>query len=99
LDTGFCLEALRKAVRISKPEIFNTDQGPQFVSVDFSDLLENAETKKSIDGRGRIYDTIFVERLWRSVKDMEVDLQNYQTVPAASWLQRLLAKPFFRGSS
>jgi putative transposase len=66
LDTGFCLEALRKALRISKPEIFNTDQGPQFTSVDFTDLLENAGIKVSIDERGRVYDNIFVERLWRS---------------------------------
>jgi len=83
LDTGFCLEALRKALRISKPEIFNTDQGPQFTSVDFTDLLENAGIKVSMDGRGRVYDNIFVERLWRSVKYEEVYLHDYQTVPAA----------------
>ena len=67
LDTGFCLEALRKALRISKPEIFNTDQGPQFTSVDFTGLLENEGIRVSMDGRGRVYDNIFVERLWRSV--------------------------------
>jgi putative transposase len=83
LDTGFCLEALRKALRISKPEIFNTDQGPQFTSVDFTDLLENAGIKVSMDGRGRVYDNIFVERLWRSVKYEEVYLHDYQTVPEA----------------
>jgi len=83
LDTGFCLEALRKALRISKPEIFNTDQGPQFTSVDFTDLLENAGIKVSMDGRGRVYDNIFVERLWRSVKYEEVYLHDYRTVPAA----------------
>jgi putative transposase len=83
LDTGFCLEALRKALRISTPEIFNTDQGPQFTSVDFTGLLENEGIKVSMDGRGRVYDNIFVERLWRSVKYEEVYLHDYQTVPAA----------------
>lgn len=83
LDTDFCLEALRKALRISKPEIFNTDQGPQFTSVDFTRLLENAGIRVSMDGRGRVYDNIFVERLWRSVKYEEVYLHDYQTVPAA----------------
>lgn len=83
LDTGFCLEALRKALRISTPEIFNTDQGPQFTNVDFTGLLENEGIKVSMDGRGRVYDNIFVERLWRSVKYEEVYLHDYQTVPAA----------------
>jgi len=83
LDAGFCLEALRRALRMSKPEIFNTDQGPQFTSLDFTGLLENAGIKVSMDGRGRVYDNIFVERLWRSVKYEEVYLHDYQTVPAA----------------
>lgn len=83
LDTGFCLEALRRALRISKPEIFNTDQGPQFTSVDFTRLLEDAGIKVSMDGRGRVYDNIFVERLWRSVKYEEVYLHDYRTVPEA----------------
>ena len=83
LDSGFCLEALRKALRISRPEIFNTDQGPQFTCVDFTRLLEDAGIRVSMDGRGRVYDNIFVERLWRSVKYEEVYLHDYQTVPAA----------------
>jgi putative transposase len=83
LDTGFCLEALRKALRISKPEIFNTDQGPQFTNVAFTGLLENKGTRVSMDGRGRVYDNIFVERLWRSVKYEEVYLHDYQTVGQA----------------
>jgi len=83
LDSGFCLEALRKALRISKPEIFNTDQGPQFTSLDFTKLLESAGIKVSMDGRGRVYDNIFVERLWRSVKYEEVYLHDYQTVAEA----------------
>ena len=82
-DTGFCLEALRQALRVSKPGIFNTDQGPQFTSLDFTGLLENAGIKVSMDGRGRVYDNIFIERLWRSVKYEEVYLHDYQTVPAA----------------
>jgi len=82
LDTGFCLEALRQALRVSKPEIFNTDQGPQFTSVEFTGLLEGVGIKVSMDGRGRVYDNIFVERLWRSVKYEEVYLHDYQTVPA-----------------
>jgi len=83
LDAGFCLEALRRALGISKPEIFNTDQGPQFTSLDFTGLLEDAGIKVSMDGRGRVYDNIFVERLWRSVKYEEIYLHDYQTVPAA----------------
>lgn len=83
LDTGFCLEALERALRYSKPEIFNTDQGPQFTSVEFTRVLESAGVKVSMDGRGRVYDNIFVERLWRSVKYEEVYLHDYQTVPAA----------------
>lgn len=83
LDAGFCLEALRRALGISKPEIFNTDQGPRFTSLDFTGLLEDAGIKISMDGRGRVYDNIFVERLWRSVKYEEVYLHDYQTVPAA----------------
>jgi len=83
LDSGFCLEALRKALRISKPEIFNTDQGPQFTSGDFTRCLLDEGIQVSMDGRGRVYDNIFVERLWRSVKYEEVYLHDYQTVPAA----------------
>jgi putative transposase len=83
LDSGFCLEALRKALRISKPEIFNTDQGSQFTSTDFTGLLEKHDIKVSMDGRGRVFDNIFIERLWRSVKYEEVYLHDYQTVPAA----------------
>jgi putative transposase len=83
LDTSFCLEALERALRISSPEIFNTDQGSQFTSVDFRRRLEGAGIKGSMDGRGRVYDNIFVERLWRSVKYEEVYLHDYETVPEA----------------
>jgi putative transposase len=83
LDTGFCLEALRRALGCSKPEIFNTDQGSQFTSLDFTGCLLEEGIRVSMDGRGRVYDNIFVERLWRSVKYEEVYLHDYQTVPAA----------------
>ena len=83
LETGFCLEALERALRIARPEIFNTDQGPQFTSVDFTRRLEREGIKVSMDGRGRVYDNIFVERLWRSVKYEEVYLHDYETVPEA----------------
>jgi putative transposase len=83
LETGFCLEALGKALRISKPEIFNTDQGAQFTSLDFTGRLKNEGIQVSMDGRGRVFDNIFVERLWRSVKYEEVYLHDYQTVPQA----------------
>jgi len=80
LDTSFCLEALGKALRVSKPEIFNSDQGVQFTSLDFTGRLQEAGIKVSMDGRGRVYDNIFVERLWRSVKYEEVYLHDYLTV-------------------
>jgi putative transposase len=67
LEKEFCLEALKKALWISKPEIFNSDQGAQFTSEEFTGLLEDAEVRISMDGRGRLYDNIFVERLWRTV--------------------------------
>jgi putative transposase len=83
LDTGFCLEGLRRALRRSKPEIFNTDQGSQFTSEDFTRCLLGEGIRVSMDGRGRVFDNIFVERLWRSVKYEEVYLHDYQTVPVA----------------
>jgi putative transposase len=81
LETGFCLQGLEQALGISKPEIFNTDQGVQFTSSDFTGRLEQAEIRISMDGRGRVFDNIFVERLWRTVKYEEVYLNHYQTIP------------------
>jgi len=80
LEKEFCLEALRDSLRISRPEIFNTDQGAQFTSPEFTGLLEGASIRISMDGRGRVYDNIFVERFWRSVKYEEVYLHEYRTV-------------------
>jgi len=69
LDAGFCVEALAEALaRYGKPKIFNTDQGSQFTSFDFTGLLKDAEISISMDGRGRCMDNIFIERLWRSLK-------------------------------
>jgi putative transposase len=84
LETRFCLEALREAMeRYGRPEIFNTDQGAQFTSEDFTGVLLEHGVKVSMDGRGRCLDNIFVERLWRSLKYEEVYLYAYETVSAA----------------
>ena len=69
MDARFCVEALKEALaRYGKPEIFNTDQGSQFTSFDFTGVLRGAEITISMDGRGRCMDNIFIERLWRSLK-------------------------------
>lgn len=83
LDTGFCVAALERALDFSVPEIFNTDQGSQFTSQDFTGRLERAGVRISMDGRGRFHDNIFIERLWRSVKYEEVYLHSYETVREA----------------
>jgi putative transposase len=80
LDVGFCLEALEAAVTISQPEIFNSDQGVQFTSSEFTGRLEGCGIRISMDGRGRVFDNIFIERLWRSVKYEEVYVHNYESV-------------------
>jgi putative transposase len=80
LDTIFCLEALDEALKIRHPEIFNSDQGCQFTSMAFTDRLKEAGIKISMDGRGRVFDNIFIERLWRSLKYEDVYLKDYQTV-------------------
>lgn len=69
MDVRFCSEALNDALaQYGKPEIFNTDQGSQFTSFDFTDILKDAKVAISMDGRGRCMDNIFIERLWRSLK-------------------------------
>lgn len=67
LETAFCLMALERAFHQGKPDIFN-DQGRQFTSLTFTGMLEAAGIAISMDGRGRVFDNIFIERLWRSVK-------------------------------
>lgn len=83
LDKEFCMKALDKALEFGTPEIFNTDQGVQFTSLEFTGRLEDAGIKISMDGRGRALDNVFVERLWRSVKYEEVYLKDYQNVRVA----------------
>ena len=69
MDTRFCVETLNEAlIRYGRPEIFNTDQGSQFTSFDFTGVLKDAGVAISMDGRGRCMDNIFIERLWRSLK-------------------------------
>jgi putative transposase len=79
MDVGFCLEALEQALEVAHPDIFNTDQGAQFTSLDFTGRLESAGIRISMDGRGRALDNVFVERLWRTVKQEEVYLKDYRT--------------------
>lgn len=83
LETAFCTEALEEALRLAKPEIFNTDQGCQFTSEDFTGLLLGQTIRISMDSRGRAFDNIFVERLWRSVKYEDIYLKGYRTMPEA----------------
>lgn len=82
LEGSFCLEALCLALRHGQPEIFNTDQGSQFTARDFTNELESAGIRISMDGRGRVFDNIFVERLWRTVKYEDIYLKEYATVSA-----------------
>jgi putative transposase len=78
LEARFCVEALEEALTFGVPEIFNTDQGVQFTSGEFTARLEKAGVAISMDGRGRALDNAFVERLWRSVKYEEVYLHAYR---------------------
>lgn len=96
LDADFCVSALDAALRRGMPDIFNSDQGVQFTSSGFVERLEKEDIQISMDGRGRCFDNIFVERLWRSVKYEEVYLHDYGTVGDA---QRGLGKyfPFYNG--
>jgi putative transposase len=82
-DAGFCIDAMNRALQSSQPEILNTDQGVQFTSTAFIGILGNKDIRISMDGRGRVFDNIFVERLWRSVKYEEVYLHQYTTVSDA----------------
>ncbi len=84
LTTDFCMEAVQEAInRAGVPEIFNTDQGSQFTSLEFTGLLKAHGIAISMDGRGCWRDNVFVERLWRSIKYEEVYLHAYETVSAA----------------
>ena len=78
MDASFCVGALEEALaRFGKPEIFNTDQGSQFTSAAFTDVLKWHDIKISMDGRGRWMDNVFVERLWRSLKHEDIYIKGY----------------------
>jgi putative transposase len=81
LETRFCLDALDEALRYGQPAIFNTDQGSQFTSDEFTERLLRKEIAISMDGRGRALDNVFVERLWRSVKYEDIYIKGYETIP------------------
>lgn len=84
LEADFCVEALKSALNeYPKPEIFNTDQGTQFTSFNWCQILEERQIRISMDGKGRCFDNIFSERLWRTVKYEEVYLKSYETVKEA----------------
>lgn len=83
LDSAFCIEALKEALqKYGCPEIFNSDQGCQFTSHDFTAVLIDKGIKISMDGKGRVYDNIFIERLWRSLKQEEVYINAYESIKA-----------------
>jgi putative transposase len=84
LHADFCVDALEEALRrFGKPEIFNTDQGSQFTSTDFTGVLKAHGIRISMDGKGRCLDNIFIERLWRSLKYENIYLHAYASVTAA----------------
>jgi len=81
LDTSFCIDALEEAMaKYGTPDIFNTDQGSQFTSEAFTDILANNGIKISMDGRGRWVDNVFIERLWKTVKYEDIYLKAYSTM-------------------
>jgi putative transposase len=84
MDASFCIEAVEEALaRHGRPAIFNTDQGSQFTSMAFTDVLKKAEIAISMDGRGAWRDNVFVERLWRTIKYEEIYLRAYASVSEA----------------
>jgi putative transposase len=80
LDIDFVLECLEEALAQNNPDIFNSDQGSHFTSPKFTGILERNDVQISMDGRGRCLDNIFVERLWRTVKQENIYLNSYQDV-------------------
>ena len=93
LETDFCIEAPEAALEAGTPEIFNSDQGAQFTSAEFTRCLESRGIQISMDGRGRALDNIFIERLWRSLKYEDIYIKAYETVAE---LERGLYDYFFR---
>jgi len=78
MESGFCVTALKRALKKARSNIFNTDQGNQFTSDGFIGTLTQAGVRISMDGRGRALDNAFIERLWRSVKYEDIYLRNYR---------------------
>lgn len=92
MDTEFCVSALERSLRLyGAPEIFNTDQGAQYTSQEFTGILHAHGVKISMDGKGRAMDNIFIERLWRTVKYEEIYLKEYESVAE---LKKALKKYF-----
>lgn len=82
LEADFCIETLARSLSVGKCDIFNTDQGSQFTSTGFTELLKTHKVRISMDGKGRALDNVFVERLWRSVKYECIYLHEFDTVRA-----------------
>jgi putative transposase len=80
LAPDFCCQALREALEKGRPEYFNTDQGAQFTSKDFTSILKEEKIQISMDGKGRVIDNIFIERFWRTLKYEEVYTKCYESV-------------------
>jgi len=80
LDVSFCAECLDDALTYGQPGIFNSDQGSQFTSIEFTRKLLDKNIRISMDGRGRVFDNIFIERLWRTVKYQNIYIHEYQTI-------------------
>lgn len=80
LETGFCIDALKMGLRVSRPSIINSDQGCQFTSDEWIDFLRSQEIKVSMTGKGRCHDNIYIERFWRSFKREEFYLNEYAGV-------------------
>jgi putative transposase len=81
MDSLFCVDALERALRHGPPEISNTDQGSQFTGAEYTGVLDRNGVRISMDGRGRVFDNIMIERLWRTVKYEHVYLHDHGTVP------------------
>ena len=91
LGSSVFIETLKRALRFGKPEIFNSDQGSQFTAIEWLKVLQDNEIQISMDGKGRCFDNIFIERLWRTVKQEEVYLNEYADV----WEAEKALKKYF----
>lgn len=83
LDTAFCADSLKRALQNALPEIHNSDQGSQYTSEDYTNILSSRDIRISMDGRGRCMDNIFTERLWRTVKYEDIYLKSYRNIQEA----------------